>query len=545
MRALTLTGPPKWAWVLLYFAALLLAGLFFYSQVREVKVAQAATNLDVEKGTFTRTNGGAVNQTVNLVDTGMTPKVVIFWGTNQTTAEEFADAADEQSFHGYMVNATQQRSYASAQLEGNKNHKGRGAVKAIIIIDSAGAIDAEADFVSFNAGNFIINWTTNDNVENIIHYIAIGGSDLANAEVGDFNMNNTGADIEIDTVGAFTPKLVLFMGSRAITGYAANSTQDSFFWGMAKSSTKRGGMGGDMKGDKTRTTQRTDRVISVMSGGGILIGDADLKSMDSDATPGFTIQVTDPPVVLNKVAWLALGGANLNVELGSFSSLTANGIQTITTTNEMQLVAFQSFSKVASISPHTPLEPTKNWWGAATSTSAEGGTVLSLDDAKNNTNGTTLTKVIQHVLPGAVVTVDEEADFSAFNATDFKIDWTKTNATARETLYWAIGGTAAGFFIPPPPATSTATLGDSSLLGLGLPRTSTAVLARGVTLPGTSSATLSDTSQSATTFGRSSTATLGDSAALGFPLDRTSTATLTDSFLLGLPRSSTVTLGDT
>lgn len=60
---------------------------------------------DVEKGIFTR-QAGTGNQTVTLTDGTLTPKAVIFYGTNQTS-EGFAGGVTQ--FFGYMVNATQQR----------------------------------------------------------------------------------------------------------------------------------------------------------------------------------------------------------------------------------------------------------------------------------------------------------------------------------------------------------------------------------------------------------------------------------------------------
>jgi len=350
-------------------------GLDELAEKVEISEAHASGGIDVEKGSFTRDTDGTGNQTVTLSDSSLTPKAIIFFGTNQTAT---GTLAADQSFWGYMVNGTQQRAYASAQVNENKNHKGRANTNAIIIIDTAGGIDAVADFVSFSAGQFIIDWTTNDNVANIIHYIALGGNTLTDVEVGDFTLNTSTGNQEIDFASAFAPKLVLFMGSRALISYPTNSTQDSFFWGMAASSTARGGMAADMKADKTFTTQRTDRIISIFDGGNAIEGDVEFVSMDAD---GFTINVTDAPPEADRVAYLALGGVNLDVDVGSFDQPTSTGVQTITTTHEPKVVYLQSWGKASTT---TPTNLTETSWGAAASTTQEGSIFLSMNDLKDN-----------------------------------------------------------------------------------------------------------------------------------------------------------------
>jgi len=104
-------------------------------------------NLQVEKGTFTKTTG-LVTQTVTLSDTGMTPKVVIFWGNN-AVSEGFN--ADINTFMGWMESATEQHSYSTGIAA-----QGRvcGDTKAIIICNTNGAALSDADFSSFNVGDF-------------------------------------------------------------------------------------------------------------------------------------------------------------------------------------------------------------------------------------------------------------------------------------------------------------------------------------------------------------------------------------------------------
>jgi len=195
----------------------------------------SSLTLDVKKGTFLRQDDPGL-QSVNV---GFKPKVVIFWGTNKVT-EGFS--ADASHFQGFMASATEQRAIASFGNDGGAGHKIDN--KAIVIIkNNAPDVAADADFVSFDRDGFTIDWTKNDGVNNIIHYQAIGGSDLTDIKVGHF-VGEEGVEEQMIRGVGFTPKFVLFMNPyvelEEIGGDLGIEQVAGFGYGMATSREEQG-----------------------------------------------------------------------------------------------------------------------------------------------------------------------------------------------------------------------------------------------------------------------------------------------------------------
>jgi len=174
----------------------------------------SSLTLDVKKGTFTRSTALGL-QSVNV---GFTPEVVIFWGTNKVTevpndpGEGFS--SDASHFQGFMASKTEQRAIASFGNDGGAGHKIDN--KAIVIIkNNVPDVAADADFDSFDADGFTINWTKNDGVNNIIHYQAIGGSDLTDIKVGHF-VGEEGEEVQRITDVGFEPTEAIALCSVAL-----------------------------------------------------------------------------------------------------------------------------------------------------------------------------------------------------------------------------------------------------------------------------------------------------------------------------------------
>ncbi|GAF84577.1 unnamed protein product, partial [marine sediment metagenome] len=297
--------------------------------------------LDVEKGSFTR-QAGLGNQTVTLTDSTLTPKVILFWGTNKTSE---GVTANQTNFYGFMVNATEQRAYGSALDDQQRDIDIRGDAKAIVIMND-GSISGDADFVSFTAGSFTIDWTTNDDTPNIIHYTAIGGAALASVKVGDFSMPTDPfvGEFAEDGVG-FQPDIVLFLGDRLGEGdYPLTTTKSGLAFGAAVSSDKQWAISMAGKGDKAGSGQNTSQVIQFQTNETTISAQADFVAMEAD---GFRINVTNPPAKATKIAYLAMAGTDLNVDVGSFDQPTSTGIQEITTGVNTEYAHLMSFNKVA------------------------------------------------------------------------------------------------------------------------------------------------------------------------------------------------------
>src|SRR4029078_2160436 len=84
---------------------------------------------------------------------------------------------------------TSKSPWASSRNYGDTtNTASRVANKAITIVkwDTAttGIALAEADFSSWDSTNLVLNWTTNDSYPYVVHYLALGGTDLSAKVIG-------------------------------------------------------------------------------------------------------------------------------------------------------------------------------------------------------------------------------------------------------------------------------------------------------------------------------------------------------------------------
>ena len=94
------------------------------------------------------------------------------------------------------------------------------ANKVLTMVRWGEVVVAEADLSSWDDTNFTLNWTTNDANAYVIHFIAIGGSDVS-ARVVDWTMRTTTGNTTVTGVG-FQPDVVFHAhGGHTFTAAAA------------------------------------------------------------------------------------------------------------------------------------------------------------------------------------------------------------------------------------------------------------------------------------------------------------------------------------
>jgi len=134
-------------------------------------------------GSFTKSTstGTPVSQSV-AHGLGVTPKALILW-TGGCTGESFAAS---YLFGFGVTDGTTSRSVGASSQDNVNTTNGskRLAEKAITIIEWGEMLLAEADFSSWDSTSFTLSWTTNNTTAYVIHFIAIGGTDLSSKVVG-------------------------------------------------------------------------------------------------------------------------------------------------------------------------------------------------------------------------------------------------------------------------------------------------------------------------------------------------------------------------
>jgi len=403
----------------------------------------STADFKVKQGTFIKSTTTGT-QTVSGV--GFQPKAVIFWWTRQTSYGELAAVRIGYGTATYYGGTYQNRgvAFASDDAAGTSNAGKRRSETYCIIILSNGAptLAAQASVTEFNSDGFVLNWETNEVRSDIIHFIALGGSDLTNAKAGTFSLTTATGTQDITDVG-FQPDFLMFLWTYTET-VDTNTAHAEIGMGFAMSSTKRGALVVNSEdGRATMDTwrqQRTDACILTLvpsSGGQDAIID-----FSQFLSNGFQITKSDAPGVATPIFYLALDGGQYDV--GNFDSPTTTGDQDITGIlfqPKLVMLATQGRSAGTAIGSHAELA-----FGAATSSTQRGCTWFEDPDGladSDNEQETLNTKVIQWRDRTATntFTLRGSADFNSFLSNGFRLSWSNISETAgRQVIYAAFGG---------------------------------------------------------------------------------------------------------
>ena len=176
---------------------------------------QAQAGLSFKKGSFTK-NTATGSQAVTGV--GFQPEALIFFWTRQTAT---GSASNSYLGTGFATGSSNERAvaYASDDADGNAADSAMYQSQShclIMFLENSATAAALAELTSFDADGFTLNWTTNEARADIIHYVALGGTDLTNATASSFTVT-TGAGSQSVTGLGFQPDFLLFLSAASNT----------------------------------------------------------------------------------------------------------------------------------------------------------------------------------------------------------------------------------------------------------------------------------------------------------------------------------------
>lgn len=419
----------------------------------------------VKKGSFVKAIGAApVSQSESWPadanwSAGGVPKALILWTDGQ--AAEGIELGIYESSYGFSDGSTDYAISGTNSITGDASRRQAAKVLSIIGQPAGRVTRAECDLTSFDANGFTVNWTINDAQATVIHYLALGGSDLANVFVGRFT-SPVAAGIQAVAGVGFQPDTLLFFGAGAPGDGTLADLRNCI--GMATGPNNEGvvSISSPDATPQAESYQRLDRCVADTA---LLVRDeAEFVSMDVD---GFSLNWTTLLFGSGQFGFLALRGDQYDVG----SEFSPNSPQLVSTAGvgfrplALFMAGWNKGSAVTSPTPRAHLSV-----GAATAT-GEGVTTIGdrsrppLGEIEWRSNITT--KAMRHIDVDVPVGPDDEADLDSFDADGFTLDWTTADATQRQFLYWAIGGTPP----PPPPGPSGGALDASGSFGPQVIRT--------------------------------------------------------------------------
>jgi hypothetical protein len=370
---------------------------------------------------------------------GFQPKAIILWLCKQT-----ADGTSANLCYGVgMATGTANRATVALSSEDvvtTSNCDGRhDNAHCLTLIDTAAAVVAEADFVSFDADGFTLNWTTTDATARVVAYLALGGSDLTNAKV--VQIQSPGATGNQSTTGVgFQPDCIIALTRSNDTAPPATSALSMFSMGFGTSSSARACTSATSQdAQATSNTWRSQIATGIIRGinvGGTDRLVADVVSMDSD---GFTLNYSVDTVA--RYIWvLCLKGGQYKV--GVETQKTATGTKATTgvgfTPTGLLMLSANNTANTGIVAHHRVTI-------GATSGTANRATVWNGDQdnaalmiANNNLDTNACMKMMTENTLAAAIT-NAEADLSSFDSDGFTLNWGTADATAREFIYLAMG----------------------------------------------------------------------------------------------------------
>jgi hypothetical protein len=431
----------------------------------------ARADFHFKKGSFAKT-GTAAPASQSVTGVGFQPKAVIFTWTRQTIEGLSPQGREMVGGFGMATGPANERAIYTvcADESAGSDCNGEGVTTAVIRMPDSGApvVVASAELTSLDADGFTLNWTLNESEAHVIHYVALGGSDITNAVVSHFDLT-TGVGSQAVTGLGFEPDFLMFLSHDGTLdggfsgrgyvslGFASSATDEAF---VATRSSDGVGCTFNTASD-SGSWQRPDRVFGFMPDGDSVRDRVNLTSLDPD---GFTLSKEvrggASPVSIN---YLALEG--LRAKVGSFNGATALGSQGVSGVGftPAGLVLASVNRPADAVPPNIPRAQGRMSFGA--SDGLDEGVIAYHDEDDRGTTFceagretqantyTATTKVAAHIRsteytenPTQAV-VEAAADLQSFDADGFTLSWT-TNILAQgdEIVYVAFG---------PAPATMT------------------------------------------------------------------------------------------
>lgn len=367
---------------------------------------------------------------------GFQPKAILFFLNNLTGDGSEANAhlgigAAISASNRAAVAVNSYDTFASSDT--NRRHTNAAC---LTLFDQNQITLCEADLVSFDSDGFTLNWIIANATQRIINYLALGGDELTDVFLKQFNCPTTTGSQATTGVGFKPDAVILF--TVLISTTPPSVTQYSLpSFGFATQNLDQATVNG--RGEpaisitNNEKTQRTDNIIDVTNGG-VSFARASITSFDSD---GFTLNWTTAPTSARSMWALCLKGGRYNV--GAFNQKTSTGTDQINGIGfKPKALLLASFNNVAT----TSIVANQHMSIGIVSDQTNRGCIWYGDQDNIETSiadsDLDRTKVIKMMTEGTPTT-NAAADLSSFDSDGFTIDWTTADATARQIVYLAFG----------------------------------------------------------------------------------------------------------
>lgn len=265
--------------------------------------------LSAHTGSFNITTAAAGN-TVAVTGLGFQPKAIIFWWSGRTEAVDAGGSATLTGGIGFAVSASSFCALAFRDVDGiGTSNTDQGQRDDACILETGDSANVGwADLQSMDSDGFTVEIIDAFTINLRVSYIAYGGSDITNAEIGRFTA--TGAapvNQSVTNAGGFRPDITFFCGGSSADPPVA-TTVSLFNFGVAiDASNEYTWSAGAANGSANGATASYCRAGECYSTGTGAVGVTNRAEFVSHDASGFTINWLERANA-NRVYWLSIKG---------------------------------------------------------------------------------------------------------------------------------------------------------------------------------------------------------------------------------------------
>jgi hypothetical protein len=421
--------------------------------------------LEIVKGTFLCPT--SVNATFDVTNASITqaPLAVLFFSTQQTADGVTTNAPSTVGMATNRGGSVQQCVVAAMSNEfepptsgtrASTSNTGRAArTDAVFVGLSSGspAVDCLASFVSFLANGFRLNFSdAAGTAGQVVHYIALGGTDLTDAKVGAHTVVRTTAGTEATSGVGFAPDaLITLSGTNAASPSAVEDPTSFGFAARLPSITQGAVAWFDKDASANMSCANSARSDSCVIIPGLTAAIEGWAAMSSFGADGFTLNWLDPVSTANNRTFFYLALQGGQYKIGAQAAPASTGSVDYTGIGfTPKGVLFAASNMVTDNANSTTLVDSGYGMGASDGT-AGGSIANSQQDGNANSmahRSHSTVRVIQLVKGTTTPTISVSAGLTSLASDQFTLNWITVDASnLRRWYYLAIGDNAgAGAF---------------------------------------------------------------------------------------------------
>lgn len=405
--------------------------------------------------------GGTIVPKIEVRGVGFKPRAVLFaagkatadqtWEPDSMLSQGFAARHGDESSSSGAIGTISKDGLGSADAYCSDVAVGRCLVGYTTAGGFATSVDYLLKFNAWDDDGFDLELAELPSADFIGHYLALGGSDVSDAQVNlvqsTVQVNPGTQDVTVRT-GFGQPDLIFVLST--ITSAPQTAGMHSF--GVAKSDTERASAAWAQTDGATNTLSRS--VLQARAFTGLYVSESPLVEWEFDLsarsewpTDGFEVNYVDPPNNLSR-HWLSLAlKGTFQSKIGLADSPVADGNQDIDAGFAPKaLLAFSDDlpAHVGADNSHAD--------GHGLSVGMYDGTTQGLIDIQSDDGNTTMveknisdaTRILRLTGPGATPSDLGKAVTSFPGGNTVRLAWTGLGATARQFAYLVLGDAPGG-----------------------------------------------------------------------------------------------------